>query len=152
MVWALKTATSGFLTQFILSVQTPRSLLLQIQTGDQHYGHYLWSWQKCTSLHMNMYFNKTPRWFFCPLEFEEHFRRSLATHRVVSFHWMLTLMLSSRMREWAGPCGRYEHHWGCGRERPSQKHRIQCPRLRLSFILYHLCQSHGGSQLLKQTW
>ena len=32
MVWALKTATSGFLTQFILSVQTPRSLLLQIQT------------------------------------------------------------------------------------------------------------------------
>ena len=137
---------------FILWVQTPRSLLLQVQTRNQQYGHHMWSWQKCTSLHMNMHFNKTPRWFFCPLEFEEHFSRSLATHRVVSIHWMLTLMSSSHMRGWAGPCGRCEHHWGCGRERPGQVHRIQCPRLRLSFILYHLCQSHGGSQLLKQTW
>ena len=79
------------LSSSCLSFQTPRSLLLQVQTRDQRYGHHLWSWQKCSSLHVNMHFNKTPRWFFCPLEFEEHFSRSLATHRVVSFHWMLTL-------------------------------------------------------------
>lgn len=101
-------------------------------------------------LHMNMYFNKTPRWFFCPLEFEEHFRGgpgySQSSFLPLNAHTDVVIPNEGGQ----GQVGK-EHHWGFGRERGQARSIVSSAQdSGFPFILYHLCQSHGGSQLLNK--